>query len=59
MNKTSIEWCDYTVNPTFLNTNAVFRRGPGHDGEVWRIGKKAAGRKLDGRTHDDLSKETL
>lgn len=51
------QWGEW--GPAFLNTNAVFRRGPRHDGEVWRIGKKAAGRKLDGRTHDDLPEETL
>lgn len=29
----------------------AFVKGPGHDGAVWRVGKKAAGRELDGKEY--------
>lgn len=37
-----------------LVTDAVFKKGPGHDGMVWKIGKKAAGRLLDGREWNEF-----
>jgi protein gp37 len=35
-------------------TDSVFKRGAGHDGAVWRVGKKAAGRTLDGREWNEV-----
>jgi protein gp37 len=49
------EWapCPIGDGPDLV-TDAVFAKGPGHDGAVWRIGKKAAGRGLDGLTWDQF-----
>lgn len=35
-----------------LVTDAVFKKGPGHDGAVWQVGKAKAGRLLDGAEHN-------
>lgn len=34
-------------------SDSVFKKGPGHDGLVWKIGKKKSGRFLDGRAWDE------
>jgi protein gp37 len=46
------EWapCPIGDGPDLV-TDAVFRKGPGHDGEVWRVGNDKAGRLLDGVEH--------
>ena len=50
------EWapCPIDSDKPNLVTDAVFKRGPGHDGQVWKIGKKAAGRHLDGQLHSEF-----
>lgn len=49
------EWapCPIGDGPDLV-TDAVFAKGPGHDGEVWRIGKAKAGRLLDGREWNEF-----
>lgn len=49
------EWgeCPIGDGPDLV-TDAVFKKGPGHDGMVWKIGKKAAGRLLDGREWNEM-----
>jgi protein gp37 len=49
------EWapCPIGDGPDLV-TDAVFAKGPGLDGAVWQVGKKAAGRQLDGRTWDQF-----
>lgn len=39
-----------------LVTDAVFKKGPGHDGAVWQVGKAKAGRVLDGEEHNGFPK---
>jgi protein gp37 len=52
------EWapCPIGDGPDLV-TDAVFAKGPGHDGEVWRVGKKPAGRLLDGREWNEFPQE--
>lgn len=39
-----------------LVTDAVFKKGPQHDGAVWQVGKAKAGRLLDGREWNEFPK---
>lgn len=46
------EWCPCPIGDgPDLVTDAVFRKGAGHDGAVWRVGKDKSGRLLDGVEH--------
>lgn len=49
------EWapCPIGDGPDLV-TDAVFAKGPGHDGEVWRVGKAKAGRMLQGREWNEF-----
>jgi protein gp37 len=49
------EWspCPIGDGPDLV-TDTVFKKGPSHDGQVWRIGKTTAGRLLDGREWNEL-----
>jgi len=48
------EFAPCPINPCEVDmvTDAVFKHGPGHDGFVWRVGKKNSGRLLDGVEHN-------
>jgi protein gp37 len=52
------QWGNYAPCPIGdgpdLVTDAVFKKGPGHDGQVWNIGKTKAGRLLDGREWNEF-----
>lgn len=44
------EWAPVDINDSI--PDHVFLKGPAFDGAAWKVGKKKAGRQLDGQTHD-------
>ena len=49
------QWGEWAPVPlTQSISDSTFMAGPAHDCEVWRVGKKAAGRLLDGREHNEF-----
>jgi len=48
-------WGEWAEIPTDQHIpDHIFHRGPAFDGLVWRVGRKKAGRVLDGRTWDEF-----
>lgn len=48
------QWGEFAPCRIVTIPDPVYKKGPGHDGEVWRVGKKSAGRLLDGREWDEV-----